>query len=267
MSKGYYCLIQYCPDFSRAEAANVGLVLFQPEPTATAVRIVDKVDFVARRLGRKVATASVLEDVRSIGYRLKHEVFRSVEDLEQFVRTRGNRIQLTMPRSVRIEDPAKEIDRLFAELVEAGPVAPKEHQRVADVTDRLRHTFEALHARLPNRVEIGRRFEIPSIAMQIPTDYSYRNGRLNLLRIIDLPKTEMTARREALALHTEGEIVRDHLEKGAKLHVISAPRGPRQAENEPVVAQLLQKLDATEFVPSAKVNEFTERVEREMAAH
>lgn len=267
MSKGYYCLIQYCPDFSRAEAANVGLVLFQPEPNATAVRIVENVDFVARRLGRKVATASVLEDVQSIGYRLKHELFHSVEDLERFVRTRGNRIQLTMPRPMRIEDPAKEVNRLFAELVEAAPVPREDHPRMAGVAERLRRTFEALHARLPNRVDIGRRFEVPSVELQIASDYSYRNGRLNLVRIIDLPKTESTARREALALHSEGEIVRERLEKGAKLHVVSSPRGPRQAENEQVVAHLLQKLDATEFVPSSEVEGFTQRVEAEMAAH
>jgi hypothetical protein len=29
---GYYFLIQYCPDHSRQEAANVGVVLFCPEP-------------------------------------------------------------------------------------------------------------------------------------------------------------------------------------------------------------------------------------------
>jgi hypothetical protein len=120
MNKGYYCLIQYCPDFSRAEAANVGLVLFQPKPNATAVRIVEKVDFVARRLGRKLATATVLEVVQSIAYRLRHEQFRSVEDLEQFVRTRGNQVQLTMPRSLRIEAIERDADQLFAELV--GPV-------------------------------------------------------------------------------------------------------------------------------------------------
>ena len=30
-SKGYYSLIQYCPDLGRLEAANVGVLLFCPE--------------------------------------------------------------------------------------------------------------------------------------------------------------------------------------------------------------------------------------------
>lgn len=29
--KGYYSIIQYCPDLSRFEAANVGVLLFCPE--------------------------------------------------------------------------------------------------------------------------------------------------------------------------------------------------------------------------------------------
>ena len=31
-SKGCYSLIQYCPDLGRLEAANVGVLLFCPEP-------------------------------------------------------------------------------------------------------------------------------------------------------------------------------------------------------------------------------------------
>jgi hypothetical protein len=267
MTKGYYCLIQFCPDFARAEAVNVGALVFRSEPASLAVRVIQESAAVVRRLQPRVRSMLVDEAVSGIDYRLRHANIQSVADLEQFVRTRGNQIQLTMPRSTRVEDPHEEVERLFAELVGAGPAAEEDHPRMADVADRLRRTFEALRARLPDRVEIGRRFQIPSVEMQIPTNYSYRNGRLNLVRIIKLPKTEATARREALALHSEGEIVRERLEKGAKLHVVSSPRGPRQVENEEVVANLLQKLDATEFVPSAKVEEFTQRVELEMAAH
>lgn len=30
-SKGYYSLVQYCPDRSRMESANLGVVLFCPD--------------------------------------------------------------------------------------------------------------------------------------------------------------------------------------------------------------------------------------------
>lgn len=29
--KGYYCVVQYCPDLSRFEAANIGVLLFCPD--------------------------------------------------------------------------------------------------------------------------------------------------------------------------------------------------------------------------------------------
>ena len=38
-NKAYYCLIQYCPDMSRLEAANVGVVLFCPEKGFLAARM------------------------------------------------------------------------------------------------------------------------------------------------------------------------------------------------------------------------------------
>ena len=30
-SRGYYCIIQYCPDLGRLEAANIGVLLFCPD--------------------------------------------------------------------------------------------------------------------------------------------------------------------------------------------------------------------------------------------
>lgn len=267
MSKGYYCLIQFCPDVARAEAVNVGALVFRSEPAGLAVRVVQEPETVARRLVPKVPAHVVNDAVQSIDYRLRHENINSVEELERFVRTRGNQIQLTMPRFLRVEDLNADIDRIFVELVASVPSASREPRRIAAVAERLRSSFERLRAEKPDRVDIGRRFEIPGVALSIPTNYSYRNGRLNLVRILDLPKTEVTARREALALHSEGELVRDRLEQGAKLHVVAAPRTERELESEAVVGRILQDLDGAEFVPSSAVDEFTQRVEQEMALH
>lgn len=116
MTKGYYSLLQYCPDFSRAEAADLGLVFLQPEPAAAAVSVVEKVGFVTKRLGLRLSTAAVSDDVQSIAHRIRYEQFRSMEDLEQFVRTRGNQIQMTMPRSMRIDEIENDADAAFAEV-------------------------------------------------------------------------------------------------------------------------------------------------------
>ena len=39
LSKAYYCLVQYCPDLSRLESANVGVLLFCPEKRFLGARI------------------------------------------------------------------------------------------------------------------------------------------------------------------------------------------------------------------------------------
>jgi hypothetical protein len=39
--KGFYSIIQYCPDLWRGEAANVGVVLFQPESRQMSVKLSD----------------------------------------------------------------------------------------------------------------------------------------------------------------------------------------------------------------------------------
>jgi hypothetical protein len=267
MTNGHYCLIQFCADFGRAEGVNVGALVLRDEPAAHAVRVARDLDAIAKRIVPKISACEVADAAQAMGYRLRHERFNNVEELDHFVRTRGNQIQLTRPRYMRVEDLNADIDRIFDELVASPPNTQREPRQVAAVAKRLRTAFERLRAEKPDRVDIGRRFEIPDVALTIPSDYSYRNGRLNLVRILDLPKTEEIARREALALHSEGELVRDRLQPGAKLHVVAAPRTEREMENEAMVGRILEKLDAAEFVPSDKVDEFAERVEQEMAAH
>jgi len=39
MSKGYFSLVQYCPDVARQEAVNVGVVLLCPEQKFIGVKI------------------------------------------------------------------------------------------------------------------------------------------------------------------------------------------------------------------------------------
>ena len=38
--KGYFCLVQYCPDLARREVANVGVLLFSPEHDFLEARLV-----------------------------------------------------------------------------------------------------------------------------------------------------------------------------------------------------------------------------------
>src|SRR5262245_17288017 len=117
---GHYSLIQYCPDPSRAEAANVGVLLFCPSLDFIEARTAGGNDRVRRFFrGQPMDLEQVNVMKRSIERRLRVEAdrFKTFEDLQNFVESRANDIVLTAPRSVKVLDPKGELDQLFAELV------------------------------------------------------------------------------------------------------------------------------------------------------
>lgn len=127
--RGYYGLIQYCPDASRAEAANVGVILFCPEPHFIGARISEGNERIRRFFGkdRPFDWGRVDAAKRAIVARLmtSRAELRSVEDLNRFIATRANELQVTPLRSVKVQYPEADLDALFKELV--GGRAPGRH--------------------------------------------------------------------------------------------------------------------------------------------
>jgi hypothetical protein len=263
MSKGFYSLIQYCPDFGRAESANVGLAIIQFEPMATAVRIVADARPAIRRLRSKGHAEVVLDDIQSMAYRIEHEQFGSLEALEKFVRTRGNQIQLTMPRSMRIDAIGRDIGRMFAELVDTSVPAK---QVTSEQAPPLLRAFTGFRSLAPERVVINHDFRVRNLGIPIHADYAYKNGRWNLVREMPGLKDIVALRSAAMGLSKEGELVR-HLDEGEGSLIVvatSQARSEKAAEREQVFGEILEKLKGAAFVPSAKLSEFTERVETEL---
>ena len=97
----YYCVIQYCPDHGRAEAANVGVLLFSPCYRANVI-----MDFSMGRVERFFGSehkASAKLGMDSVAARLADEAVKEwiVYDLDHFISTRANVMQLTPPRPIR----------------------------------------------------------------------------------------------------------------------------------------------------------------------
>src|SRR5438046_2093048 len=114
--KGYYSLIQYCPDLSRLEAANVGVLLFCPEPHFIDARTASSNQRVRRFFGSDDRDWDRINEAKAaIEDRLKAEGehFRTLEDLERFIGTRANEIQLTPPRPIKVFNPAQDLEALF----------------------------------------------------------------------------------------------------------------------------------------------------------
>lgn len=120
--RGYYSLIQFCPDSSRAEAVNLGVLLFCPEARFIGARTAEGNERATELVGQGgVNSASLDAAKRSIERRLEvdRERFQTLEDLQDFVDSRANVLKLTAPRPVKVFDPEEDLRKLFDELVAA----------------------------------------------------------------------------------------------------------------------------------------------------
>ncbi len=117
--RGYYSLIQFCPDPSRLEAVNVGVVLLCPDADFIAARTSAGNQRAKKLVGSGELDKPALNLAKqAIEHRLEVDraSFKTHEDLRKFVDTRGNNLKLTTPRPIKVFDPSEDLDNLFAEF-------------------------------------------------------------------------------------------------------------------------------------------------------
>src|SRR6266511_5292009 len=105
---GYYSLIQYCPDPSRLEAANVGVLLFSPKHAYLKAITVRGNQRIRRFFGNHGHDWLRLNSFKKgVEERLQVESgnIRTLADLEAFIAKRASRLQITPPRSMRVTNP------------------------------------------------------------------------------------------------------------------------------------------------------------------
>ena len=115
--KGYYCIAQYCPDLSRLEAANIGVVLYCPSIQYLGVRISPDNNRVKRFFGPHCNFRFITVAKDGLAHRLQIDPPRTLASLKQFAATRANHLLLTTPRPMRVTHPNSQLDQLFEELV------------------------------------------------------------------------------------------------------------------------------------------------------
>jgi hypothetical protein len=178
---GYYFLIQYCPDASRMEAANVGVVLFCPEPFFLKARTAKGNDRI-RQFFRPTNPDWI--QINTIKYSIERRLtvdrdqFRDLASLERFAATRANAMRLTPPRTVAVEDPDAELDRLFDQLV-----GDRKRNGAARLRNRLDRSFHAADV----AAYIRRDLTIPLHGFQqrVRVPFGFQNGRFNLIQVGD----------------------------------------------------------------------------------
>jgi hypothetical protein len=207
-TKGYYSLIQFCPDQSRLEAANIGVVLFCPELNFLQVRIAGDNSRLQRFFGKKAFDWSRINSYKhGIKERLEIEGkdFRNVEDLKAFGQRRGNNVQLTAPRPFTIRKPEKDLEVLFDEVVGQR----KRSEAVKGF--RKRFSERLLSARLGTKLKQDIEVIVPSLRREIEIPFGYQNGRFNLIQPVSFQATNPDQVRKTASSHAiEGLALFEH---------------------------------------------------------
>jgi Protein of unknown function (DUF3037) len=181
-TKGYYSLVQYCPDVARHEAANVGVVLFCPDLSFLEARIASSNHRVRRFFGEEADQYRHLNAMKQAlldRFRIEAADFRTLENLQQFVETRANKLILSNPKPVKVFNPQEDLAALYQELVE-DVKKPLSEQAAIPLRKRLDNALN--QERLKPRTQRDVTVEVPAIRRPVKVPYSFQNHRFNLIQ-------------------------------------------------------------------------------------
>ena len=171
--KGYYSLIQFCPDPSRLESVNLGVLVYSADHGGLQFQLTESNQRIRKVFGKQDwdFIDRIRESVRS---RLQTEKFETVRDLESFITKRASVVQLTPLRPLTIGDIDQEVSALYRRLVASKPV-----ERRPRITTYL--SRKLIEAGVEGLVEKSISIEIPDFKEPIRVPYGYQNGRFNLI--------------------------------------------------------------------------------------
>jgi len=206
-TKGYYSIIQYCPDLTRLEAANIGVLLFCPDRRVLAARIAKDNDRIRRFFGsaghdwkKLTLLKAAFEDrVAAEGGNI-----RTVDELQRFIDLRANQFRLTPPRSMRVEEPERDLRRLFEELADSA--SPRREGR------RFRHEIAAKfrQAHLERKLRCNIPVHVPILGRQQQFEYGFQNGRFNLIQPASFRSEPSNSLNTACRYAIQGESLYGH---------------------------------------------------------
>ncbi len=186
-TKGYYCLIQYCPDLSRLESANIGVLLFCPDRSFLQARTARDNRRIQQFFGREDNDWAQINSFKiGIEERLEveHPNIQSLDDLERFIQLRANQIQITAPRPMGVRNPSDDLDQLFQDLV--GGVHRKQSHKSFK-----RHVGDRFaNAGLDSKIARDLSIHVPISNEALKVPYGYQNGRFNLIQPVTFQSKE-----------------------------------------------------------------------------
>lgn len=250
--RGYYSLIQFCPDASRAEAANVGVILLCPDLSYLGHRLAAGNDRVRRFFrSRDLDLEQVNQAKGALRDRLETAKadLLSPEALAQFAATRANALVVTPPRPVRVDDAEAELAVLFEHLV-GGRGARRPPSAACRLVPELDQALRGPD--LAPRLRFDVSLEVPVIGRPITFPYAYQNGLPNYI----LPKAFHPTRPgldAAMALACEGDLIQKRATGAAGCRVIVIPvvgDGPAKVDTESRIASVMHEYQVRTVLPA-----------------
>lgn len=234
-SRGFFSIVQYCPDLDRGECANVGVVLCVPELGYLGVRMSENNEGPKQRFG-----ATAFDDF---------QLTAAKAAIEGRIRAEG--AAWTEPSQV---SPSEDLAELFHRMVF---VERRTKSRVAKPN--LKVLLEERAPEVPwlRDVEV----ELPRLgALKAP--YAYRNGALNLIRPESFPMDERVATQRASELAVKSHILHGMPGESRKLIVVGAFDASATQELKERLGFVLAEHEAR-LVHEAELPEFVEQVKAE----
>jgi len=240
-TRGYYCIIQYCPDLGRLEAANIGVLLFCPDRDFLKARTSSDNARIRHFFGDEAHDWTRINSYKlGIEQRLEteHNEIRTLEALEDFIAKRANLIQISPPRPMKVHDPEKDLDQLFKDLV-GGHARTSRGQTMKSF---LLKKF--LNAGLNNKIKKDISVTVPIYDRQIEVPCGFQNGRFNLIQIARFQaanpeSAKTTACRYAVEGGSLYENPDPHL--GELQLILVGQFGSKQSESRPGVERILKE--------------------------
>lgn len=251
--KGYYSIVQYCPELSRFEAANIGVLLFCPDSGFLKVMTSGNNRRIIKFFGSEGHDWKRINTIKkALQDRLdkEHKGIRTVEDLQQFIATRANSLQITSPLPMKVLDPEQDLLELFCQVVgEPAKREPKTNFRKL-----LGEKFEkaGLGEKIMSDVEV----DVPVMGKKVEIPYGFQNGRFNLINPVRFgAEDSQQSFRIACRFAVEGRSIYEHPDKtlGDLQLVVVGQFRPTDEESPTLVRRVFNesnvKLYSSEEIP------------------
>lgn len=263
--RALYSVIQYVPDDGRAEAANVGVLLYVPSDRWINVKVSESLERVRQffRPGRQeLRRIDLALDAFSNRMQLARDEFSDESDLIRFCASRADMVRPSTPRLVMVEDPFHKLDDLFSELVGDRALAVAKAMPSPTLPTKLAEVFGRLEAE--RRAWRPGKIQLPTIKKSFEIPVAFQNGRVNYIRPESLaPGGQLDSRMAKLGFN--GQLIYQHPinDRDGQLVVLSSA-STADADTERRFSEVLKDFHVR-FVSFAETDAFAEEVER--AAH